>query len=202
MSSITKPFPSTEPVANQSVNESLSKILQILYGVQNPDGSINVLSENPFEWGSITGTITNQEDLVAYIAGAIAAAIAPVAKNEGPIDCSLNPNYPPAQESDYYYCSVPGLIGGSLGIPVQTGDMIMSKDANAGGTQAAVGNHWYILQSKLPNFTTTGLHLATLADPNATSFIKVNADNTVITESPSTVLTDIGGAPLSSPALT
>jgi len=68
---------------------------------------------------------------------------------QGTIDCSTNPNYPAANKGDVWVVSVAGLIGGASGISVQAGDAILALADNAGGTQAAVGSSWSILQANL-----------------------------------------------------
>lgn len=67
----------------------------------------------------------------------------------GTIDCSANPNYPAATEGQLYMVSVAGKIGGGSGVDVEAGDMALCIATNAGGTQAAVGSSWNILQTNL-----------------------------------------------------
>lgn len=68
---------------------------------------------------------------------------------QGTIDCSVNPNYPAANKGDVWVVSVAGLIGGGAGISVQAGDALVALADNPGGTQAAVGSSWSILQANL-----------------------------------------------------
>lgn len=68
---------------------------------------------------------------------------------QGTIDCSANPNYPAANKGDVWVVSVAGLIGGGAGISVQAGDALVALVDNPGGTQAAVGSSWSILQANL-----------------------------------------------------
>ena len=68
---------------------------------------------------------------------------------QGTIDCSTNPNYPAANKGDVWVVSVAGLIGGGAGISVQAGDALVALADNPGGTQAAVGSSWSILQANL-----------------------------------------------------
>jgi len=68
---------------------------------------------------------------------------------KGNIDCSTNPNYPAALKGDAYAVSGAGKIGGASGVAVDVGDVIVASADNAGGTQAAVGSSWFILEHNL-----------------------------------------------------
>ncbi len=89
---------------------------------------------------------------------------------KGAIDCSANPNYPAAAVGDTYAVSVAGKIGGASGKPVAGGDLIIAVVANGGGTQAAVGADWDLIESafdaQYSNATPT---LVTLGGINAGS---------------------------------
>lgn len=65
---------------------------------------------------------------------------------QGNIDCGANPNYPAATENYWWVVSVAGKIGGVAGTDVEVGDMIICNDTNAGGTQAAVGSKFTIVE--------------------------------------------------------
>ena len=69
----------------------------------------------------------------------------------GDIECSGNPNYPSSIQRDTYRVSTAGKIGGSSGVQVEVGDLILCIEDNGGGTQAAVGNKWTIIQGNLVN---------------------------------------------------
>lgn len=89
---------------------------------------------------------------------------------EGAISASSNPNYPAATAGNVWYITTAGLIGGASGAAVQVGDMILAVTTNAGGTQAAVGADFEILENKNDYATTTipGLILlATQGEVNA-----------------------------------
>lgn len=118
---------------------------------------------------------------------------------KGNIDASANPNYPAALVGDAYYISVAGKIGGASGVVVNVGDLIVCKTANAGGSQAAVGADWFVLdfsadgflvaannlsdvaskQTSLTNLTTgsTQLNHAGLTQPLSTSGFLFDASN-------------------------
>lgn len=68
---------------------------------------------------------------------------------KGSTDCSANPNYPAASKGDYYLVSVAGKIGGASGIDVTAGDSYFALADNAGGTQAAVGTSWTVIQGNV-----------------------------------------------------
>lgn len=67
----------------------------------------------------------------------------------GTIDCSANPNYPASDAGDVYVVSVAGKIGGGSGAVVNAGDTVICKVTNAGGTQAAVGANFVIIEGNL-----------------------------------------------------
>lgn len=72
-----------------------------------------------------------------------------VMKFVGSTDCSGNPNYPAAKKGEAYVVAVAGKIGGASGLTVEVGDVYVAIADNAGGTQAAVGASWDILQYNL-----------------------------------------------------
>lgn len=65
------------------------------------------------------------------------------------IDCSANPNYPASTQGQDRYVTVAGKIGGASGEAVEVGDLIKCVTSSAGGTQAAVGADFIILQNNL-----------------------------------------------------
>jgi len=90
-------------------------------------------------------------------------AVLGVMRIVGAIDASTNPNYPAALKGDAYYISVDGKVGGALGVDVHIGDYIFAIADNAGGTQAAVGTDWIILETNAGQATTSTLGLVALA---------------------------------------
>lgn len=70
-------------------------------------------------------------------------------KFKGSTDCSANPNYPAALKGDSYRVSVAGKIGGASGKVVEVSDLYYALADNAGGTEAAVGTSWDVLQGNI-----------------------------------------------------
>jgi hypothetical protein len=96
-------------------------------------------------WGEITGTVEDQADLVAYVDSRVIGLL----DDKGPLDCSANPSYPIGLKGDCYHVTVAGKIGGASGITVEIGDLVVCSADNVGGTQAAVGSSWYVLEHNL-----------------------------------------------------
>lgn len=129
----------------------------------------DVIDEDNMASNSAT-KVPTQQSVKAYADGLLGAADAMTFK--GVIDCSTTPNYPAGVQGDFYKVSVAGKIGGASGITVQVGDGILCTTDNVGGTQAAVGTSWSILQSNvdLATDTVVGLvELATQAETQAKS---------------------------------
>lgn len=84
-------------------------------------------------------------------------------KTPEPIDCSANPNYPASEPGDTYKVTVAGKIGGTSGVDVEVGDLIICTANNAGGTQAQVGQHFFIVQANIDQATETVVGFAKIA---------------------------------------
>lgn len=101
--------------------------------------------------------------LAAYVANKITG----LWEDKGVINCAGNPNYPAGLVGDAYTVSVAGKIGGAAGVNVQVKDVIYCSSDNAGGSQAAVGGSWNVIQSNLEQATQTiagFARIATLAE--------------------------------------
>jgi hypothetical protein len=83
---------------------------------------------------------------------------------KGATDCSTLPNYPPASKGDAYVVSVVGKIGGASGKAVDTGDVFVASADNAGGTEAAVGTSWFVLEHNLQGVLLAANNLSELTD--------------------------------------
>jgi len=79
----------------------------------------------------------------------ISAALNDYLEFQGDLDCSAEPNYPAAVVGDLYLVSVAGKIGGAAGAAVEAGDTVICKTDNAGGTEAAVGTSWFIVNRNI-----------------------------------------------------
>lgn len=105
----------------------------------DPDGTLASNSDS---------RIPTQKAVKTYVDGLIAAQDVMVFK--GLINCSTNPAYPAADRGHTYRVSVPGKIGGSAGINVEAGDiLICTADGTATGTHASAGANWGIIQANL-----------------------------------------------------
>lgn len=100
-------------------------------------------------------------------------------KTPEPIDCSTNPNYPAAKRGDTYKVTGAGKIGGSSGEDVEVGDLIVCTTDNAGGTQAQVGQHFFIVQSNIDQATETVAGFAKIATQAQTD--AGTNDDTIVT---------------------
>ena len=79
------------------------------------------------------------------------------------IDCSANPNYPASTQGQDRYVTAAGKIGGASGEAVEVGDLIKCVTSNAGGTQAAVGANFIILQNNLKGALVAANNLSDVA---------------------------------------
>jgi len=135
------------------------------------DGSGD-FSANNITANSVTGLAAPSAGSDAVNKTYVDGLVAGLLDNQGSIDCSTNPNYPSASNGDAYVVSVAGKIGGASGIDVNVGDLIVASADNAGGSHAAVGSDWYILETNRDQATdsTIGLvELATQAEVNTGS---------------------------------
>lgn len=90
--------------------------------------------------------IPSQKAVKTYVDAAVTGLL----DFKGSTNCSANPNYPAALKGDVYIVSVAGKIGGASGTDVAVGDMFIASADNAGGTQAAVGASWFVIEHNLP----------------------------------------------------
>lgn len=94
--------------------------------------------------------VATQKAVKAYVDTAVVGLL----DHKGVLDASTNPNYPAASKGDVYIISVAGKVGGASGVDVNVGDAIIARADNAGGTQAAVGASWDVLEHNLPTLAT------------------------------------------------
>ena len=74
---------------------------------------------------------------------------------KGLIDCSTDPDYPAADEGDFYVVSVDGKIGGASGIDTVVGMTILALEDNVGGDQTEVGDSWTVSSSTINSYNYT-----------------------------------------------
>lgn len=113
---------------------------------------------------NVTITTNASGDTVTFnsTGGGAVAAGALTLKTD--LDCSTNPNYPPAVKGDAYVVTVAGRVGGGSGVQVDVGDLVICKTDNAGGSQAAVGTSWFALERNLVGLLLASNNLADLAN--------------------------------------
>lgn len=68
------------------------------------------------------------------------------------LDCDVDPNYPTANQGDFYVVGLPGKIGGAGGPDVETGDSLLCLvDGTTSGDQGGAGANWTIGQGNIGN---------------------------------------------------
>lgn len=83
---------------------------------------------------------------------------------KGSTDASTNPNYPAASKGDVYIVTVAGKVGGASGKSVDIGDAYFATADNAGGTEAAVGTSWSVLEHNLAGALLAANNLSDVAN--------------------------------------
>lgn len=84
---------------------------------------------------------------------------------QGGIDASTNPNYPSASGGQSWYITVAGKVGGASGKSVDVGDLLVCIITNAGGTEAAVGTSWLVVEHNLQGALLAANNLSDILDP-------------------------------------
>jgi hypothetical protein len=105
------------------------------------------------------GRAATQKATKTYIDNAVTGLL----DFKGGTNCSANPNYPAAFKGDAYAVSAAGRIGGASGVAVDVGDVFVASADNAGGTQAAVGSSWFVLEHNLAGALLAANNLSDLA---------------------------------------
>jgi len=136
------------------------------------------ISGGTISGASVTGLGTPSASGDAATKGYVDGLVTSPMNFKGATDCSANPNYPAATIGDTYVVSVAGKIGGASGTVVDIGDLYLAKSTNAGGTQAAVGTSWAVIEHNLQGALLSANNLSDVA-------------------SASTALSNLGGQPLS-----
>jgi hypothetical protein len=123
------------------------------------------------------GTNTTQIATTAFVLNELSGVTGGLGV-PGDLNCSTNPNYPSATAGDNYYVTVAGKIGGASGVDVEVGDLIVAKSNNAGGTQAAVGSSWFVLEKNLTGALLTANNLSEVDAATARTNLGVDAAGT------------------------
>lgn len=110
------------------------------------------------------GTNTTQVSTTSFVMAAVSLAVTGLLELIGSIDASANPNYPAANKGDAYYITAAGKVGGASGKSVDIGDLVVAKADNAGGTEAAVGASWFVLEHNLVGALLAANNLSDLAN--------------------------------------
>ncbi len=118
--------------------------------------------------------VATQKAVKAYVDALVAGLL----DFKGNTDASGNPNYPAASKGDAYYISVAGKIGGASGKSVDIGDLVVASADNAGGTEAAVGTSWFVLEHNLVGAAVTSGTLAQFAATTSSQLAGVISDET------------------------
>jgi len=119
---------------------------------QAKDATFNKVTVGP---ATPTGTyeLTHKKYVDDQIAALLGTANAMAFK--GVINASTNPNYPAGNAGDTWKISVAGKIGGTSGVNVENGDLVIcTLDGSVAGTHAAVGANWAIIQTNIDGAVT------------------------------------------------
>lgn len=131
----------------------------------------------------------------AAVKAFVSQAVAGLLEYKGDLNCSANPNYPAAEKGDSYVVTVAGRIGGASGKLVDIGDFIIARADNAGGTEAAVGASWFVLEHNLAGALLAANNLADVTNPaTARANIGAGTVTSVDVSGGTTGLTFSGGA--------
>jgi len=108
----------------------------------------------PLGGGTMTGFLTLSSNPTANAHAANKAYVDLVGStkwaNSVDLSCNTNPNYPASAAGTTYRVSVAGKIGGTSGKVVQVDDMIYCHTTDvSGGTQAAVGANYLVIQGNI-----------------------------------------------------
>lgn len=141
---------------NKVVAEDLNEIKE----------SVNALYDTGAEWPKYS---TAARDLLTGLSSGVriyntttgrpeyynGSAWLPVAFGLTDIHCGSSPNYPAALRGTVLNVTASGKIGGSSGVSVYAGDIIICIASNNGGTEAEVGTSWKLVGDKIKTVKVT-----------------------------------------------
>lgn len=143
----------------QVINLNAPAIMAFPFATEFSAGMIEIATQAETNAGTDNQRAVTPLKLAQYVANKITG----LWEDKGLLDCSLNPNYPAALKGDAYTVNVAGKIGGPAGTDVQVRDVIYCTADNAGGTEAAVGASWNVIQGNLVQATTALAGIARIA---------------------------------------
>ncbi len=138
----------TSTITELNYTDGVTSSIQTQLDAKAPLAS-PALTGNPTAPTQAAGDNSTKIATTAYADAAVATAVTGLLDFKGSTDASLNPNYPAASKGDAYVVSVAGKIGGGSGKSVDVGDVYVASADNAGGTEAAVGTSWFVLEHNL-----------------------------------------------------
>lgn len=143
----------------QIVNNYSPGIISFPISTEDSRGLIEIATQAEVNTGTDNQRAVTPQKLAQYVADKVTG----LWDDKGLLDCSLNPNYPVALKGDAYTVSVAGKVGGPVGTDVQVRDVVYCTINNAGGTEAAVGASWNVIQGNLVQATTALAGIARIA---------------------------------------
>ena len=143
----------------QVINLEAPAIIAFPIATEFSSGLIEIATQAETNAGIDNQRAITPQKLAQYVASKVTG----LWDDKGLMDCSLNPNYPAAQKGDAFTVNVAGKIGGAVGSDVQVRDVIYCTVDNAGGTEAAVGASWNVIQGNLVQATTAIAGIARIA---------------------------------------
>lgn len=148
--------------AFQIINNYAPGIIAFPIASENSMGLIEIATQAEVNTGTDNQRTITPQKLAQYVSDKITG----LWEDKGLLDCTMNgdyPDYPAGQKGDAYTVSLPGKIGGNNGIDVQVRDVIYCTMDNPGGTEAAVGASWNVIQGNLAQATTAIAGIARIA---------------------------------------
>lgn len=145
--------------AFQIINNYAPGIIAFPSATENSIGLIELATQSEVNAGTDNQRAVTPQKLSQYVSDKVTG----LWEDKGLLDCSLNPSYPVAMKGDAYTVNIAGKIGGPAGTDVQVRDVIYCTVNNPGGTEAAAGASWNVIQGNLVQATTLIAGIARIA---------------------------------------